>query len=259
MATPQDSASDLSGLLSDEDSRFLIHSSKEIRFILHAIQQESALVNVYFGSGIDSILTTILDVPEHGDVLILDYGPDESCNRRAQEAGRVVLQTWLEKVKIQFTVEGLEKVMFDGSPAFRAALPEKLSRMQRREFYRLVTPLTQPLICTIPLPEGAPRKKLEGTVVDISIGGVGILDHQQDVELVVGAAYPDCRLALPGRDPVIATIEIRSTMDLVLKNGVKGRRCGCSFVNVPGSVVAMIQRYIIETERERNARLSGMR
>ena len=54
------------------------------------------------------------------------------------------------------------------------------------------------------------------------------------------------------------TIVVRSVFESVTRTGVKSKRAGCEFVKLPGSMLTLIQRYIIKVERERKARESGL-
>ena len=41
-------------------------------------------------------------------------------------------------------------------------------------------------------------------------------------------------------------------------NSTVAKRAGCQFVDLPGQMLTLIQRYIIRVERERKARETGM-
>lgn len=57
---------------------------------------------------------------------------------------------------------------------------------------------------------------------------------------------------------VSATLRVRSVFDVATKSGNRYLRAGLEFVNLPGTRLTLIQRYITRIERERKARLSGM-
>ncbi len=258
MATPLDQSPDVRVLELDEDEPFLIWSVSEIRFLLGAMQQEGSLLNVRIGQSDATILTTVLNVPKASTYVILDYGPDEEANRRALSSEQLFVETWLDKVNIQFHLGRLEKISYLGRPAFRAEFPEKIKRLQRREYYRLATPVSRPVACKIPLVGKGMPGDLAVRVIDISLGGVCVSDRSHDVPLDVGDVFVDCRITLPEIDIVVLALEVRYLKELALKTGGKGRRSGCRFVNPPESTLALIQRYILETDSERRARLNGL-
>jgi c-di-GMP-binding flagellar brake protein YcgR len=57
---------------------------------------------------------------------------------------------------------------------------------------------------------------------------------------------------------VTATLRVRSIFEFSTRSGAKHKRAGCQFIDLPGPMLTLIQRYIIRIERERKARESGM-
>ncbi|MEO1766468.1 flagellar brake protein [Thiobacter aerophilum] len=236
-----------------EYARFLLRSRGEILQVLRGVAKGRELVTVYFDHGQRFFLSSLLAVEPGQDALFLDWGADEELNRRALGASRLVCVTAHERVKVQFTLDGLDQVQWNGRPAFRARLPKLLLKLQRREYYRLVCPLREPLFCHIPLKS----EPLEAQVVDISVGGVGLGNLAPNTPLLVGERYPGCSLTLPGEGALLTTLEVRSLQDLALRNGGLVKRAGCRFVDLPAAQQAMIQRYIIRIDRERIALAKG--
>ncbi|MDP1957543.1 MAG: PilZ domain-containing protein, partial [Rhodocyclaceae bacterium] len=143
----------------------------------------------------------------------------------------------------------------DGRPAFRAALPAEVLRIQRREYYRLTTPIARPLTCMVPIP--LPDGSLHGhkaNVFDISGGGLGISAPAESIPFGTDSVFPDCHLVLPEVGSVTGTLKVKSLFDITLRSGARTRRAGCEFVKLPGPMTTLIQRYIIKVERERKAR-----
>lgn len=236
-----------------EYARYLIRSPQEIAQVLRAVAKGRELVTVYFDHGQRFFISSILGVEPREGVLHLDWGADEETNRRALAATHLVCVTSQDKVKVQFALDGLERVEIGGQPAFRARLPRALLKLQRREYYRLVVPLRSPLTCLVPLAGGS----LDAQVSDISVGGVGLGNLPPGAGLVVGERYPGCRIDLPGEGTLLATLEVRSLQDVSLKSGGLVKRAGCRFLDIPPAQQAMIQRYIIRIDRERLALVKG--
>ena len=234
----------------DDFSRYLVESDKEIAFILRAVAQKGEGLTAYFNQGNDFILTTILDVDADNDTVILDYGANEIFDRKILGANRILFMTAQDKVRIQFTVNHIERINYEGDPAFKINLPESLIKLQRREYYRLATPIMKPLVCTFPLEEG---KSVDLAIADISIGGIGAINPPSTFKFEIGAKYQGCHFVLPEIGTIVAAMQIRNAFEITLKNGSRTMRAGCMFVNLPGTMESMIQRYIIKLERERRA------
>lgn len=234
----------------NDASKYLVESRNEVAYILRAIMQKGERVTAHFNQGEDMILTSIIEVDGDRNEATLDYGANEALNRKIIHAHKVIFITSLDKVRVQFTAPEVERVNFEGRPAFRITMPDSLIKLQRREYFRLTTPISKPLICTIPLEGGG---KVELAIADISIGGIGIINPPANFKFEPGASYQGCHFTVPDIGTIVATLQIRNAFEVTLKSGAHTWRAGCMFINLPGPMQSMIQRYIIKLERERRA------
>lgn len=240
-----------------EYSQFMLRTPKEVLVVLRGLLARIAQITVYFNEGKDMLLTTLAEVAD--DHIVLDYGPGSEMNRKALAAEKHFCVTTLDKVRVQFILRAFAKTEHGGRAAFRAALPDEILRLQRREFFRLATPIARPLKCLVPIPLAAGGLHLhEAHVFDISGGGVALSAPPAGIPFDIGMKFPNCRIELPEVGTVTATVEIRSLFEIVLRSGARVKRAGCEFVALPGPMLTLIQRYIIKVERERKARESGM-
>jgi c-di-GMP-binding flagellar brake protein YcgR len=240
-----------------EYSQFMLRTHAEILAVLRGLCERISQMTVFFNEGRDMLMTTLAAVAD--DHLVLDFGPSAEMNRKALEAGKHFCVTTLDKVRVQFILREFGKIEHEGRPAFRCALPDEVLRLQRREFYRLVTPIVHPLHChmPIPLPNGD-RLMHEANVFDISGGGMGIAAPPEGVPFAIDMAFAGFRVELPEVGAIAGTLRVRSLFDILLRSGARVRRAGCEFVDLPGPMMTLIQRYIIKVERERKARESGL-
>jgi flagellar brake protein len=187
---------------------------------------------------------------------VLDYGSDLEVSQRMLGADHLDCVSSKEMVRIQFVLDGVETLSFEGRDAFSSRLPVTLVRLQRREDFRLATPLANPIICEIPIPKGSgAHQSVNATLVDISGGGIGLINVPPDESaLKVGAEFPDVHFNLPKIGAVTATMRILYTYTVPLPSGKIQQRAGCQFVKLPGPMIKMIRRYIIQVERERKSR-----
>jgi len=241
----------------DEDlySKYTVHSKTEILLILNAMRASNTLVTAHFNHGKEFLLTSVVGVSADGNDLILDVGSNAEINKRVLQTDKLACNSSHGKVKIQFIINGVDPTKFEGRNAFLGNVPETLIRLQRRDFYRMSTPVASPLKCHIPLQESdGSTRFIVATVVDVSGGGLALVlpqeEHQFDTDMLLSA----CRIDLPKIGTVTATMRVRSNYDVTLASGKILKRSGCQFVKLPDSMASMIQRYIIQVERERKAR-----
>lgn len=233
-----------------EQARFQVSHPHSIERILREVMERKTVVSLQLEGASDFMLSSILEVaPEHG-LLWLDQGVDQDFNARLVEAGHVVCSTSHHQVHIQFSGAHLKSVTRRDAPSFQVDMPKSLLRLQRRDAYRLETSMVNPVKCEVNTGAGL----IDTVVIDISVGGVGILAYQGKGVLKPGETYHGCRLDLHGTGLFAVSLAVCSTFDVVLKNGKLTHRVGCRFIDLPASVETEIQRYINKVERERRSR-----
>lgn len=145
----------------------------------------------------------------------------------------------------------LRQCRHDGHPAFRIALPQRIVRMQRREFYRISTSVISPLKCKVRLDNGTDA---EITLLDLSVGGVALIDQHHAIDLEPGNIFPDCRIDLPGQGTLHTGLQVCNTFEVTLRSGLACKRSGCRFMDISESDRGMVQRYITQLEREQRSK-----
>lgn len=246
-------------LLSDsEDGQFSIRSKREILSILKGIAQEGSRAVLYYDEGNDFILTTLLKVNEHG--MWLDIGSIAASNQRILHSNKIIFIGSRHHVKVQFVVNRIENALLENCPVFYLPLPESLLRIQRREYFRLTTPASNPLSCIIPIsppisiiePDIATSKR-EVTIMDISGGGIALVCEAHDTDLHPGNIYADCKIPLPGVGTISATVKVKNSFEVTLRNGQISKRAGCEFIYLSGEAATLLQRYVtyLQTEAAR--------
>lgn len=238
---------------------FQVYSRREIVTLLRSIGERNQLVRMIINGGTESIVTSILRIDERNGLVIVDCAPNAPQNQRILQSDNISFETLLEHIRILFFVTKIDSCMFENLPAFSFAIPASLVRLQRREFYRVLTPIVNPVRCTIIVPheveEGSSTVVL--TLQNVSGGGIAVLDERKQVDNTIGRIYKDCRIDLPGGNLVIATLQIRNSQEITLASGKSIRRIGCLFVDLPKSMLSAVQRYITKLEREQNAKATG--
>lgn len=237
-----------------DTGKYMVYSRLEIVAILLRLQKTGSMITAYFGDDRDFILTSVLAVRPGKNELILDYGADEAANQRAPRAIKITFAAVLDRIKIQFAAASMKHVRFEARDAFSLSLPDELLRLQRREFFRIPTPLTRPLKCMVLLDGRAPRETKEVNVIDISCGGIAIIDSLQSPYFDTGTSHQGCSIDLPELGAVTTDLMVRNAFEVTLLNGAKHRHAGCEFIAMTEPERAKIQRYINRMERERKDR-----
>ena len=241
----------------DRLAPYRIHSAREIMSFLGEIRQQRQLMRMIFSEGREKVLTSMLDIDEEQELMYIDAAPNPAQDRRIMLTQQVGFETMLDRIRIQFTASGAQRCDHDGFPALRFAIPNSLVRMQRRQSYRVNVPFARPLRCVF-LPPGSDMRPLSVplpmNVLNISVGGIAVIDMEHFLDSRPGAIYPICQIAFPGY-PVTVALEIRHVQILTLSSGKVARHIGCRFIEMPSQVISLVQRYIMKLEREQNAKI----
>ncbi len=236
----------------ETDESLRVYARTEIFYILKKIMDRATVVSVQFNSGKESLLTTITRVSEPSNELFLEPGPDKEINERLLRARDVLLTSHEGQVKIKFTAENIDEAEYLGVRAFRTTLPEFLIRLQRRQFFRIPTSVVNPVFCCFRLDDG---QETTAVLVDISVGGVCLIDIHHTLDFKVGATYDSCYIDLPGHGTVDMGLQVRNVADTrKVIDGKVARRAGCRFVNLSRPGESAIQRYIMSLEMARDMR-----
>jgi c-di-GMP-binding flagellar brake protein YcgR len=235
-----------------------VDSPREIVAFLRQIAEKNQLIRMLVQGEADVCMTSILAVDLDNDSIILDRSISREQNQRIVAAHRVNCETTLDKIRILFNASGLRDTTFEGRPALCADIPATLIRLQRREYYRMPTPVSNPVHALIPMPAALGGGSHVFPLADISCGGIAILDNKLLLGNEIGQTFVGCRIELPEVGPVTTSLQVRNLLDMTLLNSKTNRRLGCEFVDISRGNMANVQRYITKLERERNARLAGL-
>lgn len=246
----------------EDVSPYQVHSRREILSLLRAMQERGQLVSMQSNGGAEAVVTSVLEVDEDEGTVIIDRAPSNLVNQRILESDNVSFETVLDNIRIMFFSDDVSECVYEDLPALCIPVPVTLIRLQRREHYRVPTPVVNPLRCTIRIPADEASGTAAATVIvtlkDISGGGIGIIDEKKQLDSTVGKVYKECRIDLPGTSPLVVDLQIRNSHELSLTSGKSIRKLGCMFVKPPLAMQAAVQRYITKLERERNARATGL-
>lgn len=244
---------------SQDLSRYRVYSRREIVNLLRTVGARNQLVRMQANNGADAVITSILEVDDSGDAVIIDRAQSALTNERILQSDEIAFETVLENIRILFFASHVDSCIHEGRPALSMAIPESLIRLQRREYYRVPAPVANPVRCAFAIP--GDTGQAGGTVIvplqNISAGGIAVVDEKKQIPATLGIIYEKCRIELPGG--VIETrLELMNIHDLKLTNGKTTRRLGFMFVDISNAALAAVQRYITKLEREQNARATGM-
>lgn len=218
--------------------------------ILEALRSVMAArqpISLRWNEGTEGVLTALLHADQDPGGLYFDCPVDVRANASLAASGSARLVAQVDGVRIELLVDGIEPALWEGRPALRSPLPERMLRLQRRESFR-----TSPsLHCQITLQDGEHVRVLEPRVADLSLGGLALTLERTVGEFRTETSLPNCRLPLGRAGAVVVSLEVRNVLETRAANGARQLRLGCRFVDMPTSTEHALARFIGELQRSR--------
>jgi c-di-GMP-binding flagellar brake protein YcgR len=235
------------------DDRYMVRNRHQIRHLLQAMIDQRSPVSVHPDGREQSFPSAILEVHEQG--VVLDASPQPAINRIAESASSLLCFGQVDKVIVRFQLHAHQRIDRDQHLAFRSSLPEEVHHLQRREFYRLETPVGDSPHCLLPDPAGSEPSRWR--VQDISAGGIALMLPSPQGLLALQARLRDCVLQIPDAPPINTSLVVCNLRQQKLANNVEMTRAGLRFDDLPRGADTLIQRYIFRIDRLRKARANG--
>jgi c-di-GMP-binding flagellar brake protein YcgR len=237
----------MNALHPDEDlERCTLSAPTDILFELRNLARQNERVTVSFDEGRRSFLTIVLDASEKE--LYFDIGGSDEINAAFLKSERAAFVGFAGGIRTQFLVTQARVVNFEGKPAFAAALPKSVLRVQRREAFRLQVPGAAPYRCRI--------RKSEETITlplyDISVGGVGFMVPTRP-KLLETERLQNCRIDLREGGLLSVTLEVRYVREVQSRLEKSLWHVGCEFIKLSPLNETLIQRFMARIEAERRA------
>jgi c-di-GMP-binding flagellar brake protein YcgR len=223
-----------------ELERYWLYSKFEIDALIARLCDERVPMTVYWGRDGEFAVTQIMKVDAVRNEVQFDLPSQPLQQSQLLDAVELVCVAFIESVKLQFTVEAPRRSSSGGFPTFVSALPDRVLRLQRREYYRVRTPENLSASCLVPY-SGDQAQYESLRVLDVSVGGLAMLAYPRHFDPSVVNVIDRCYLDLPG----VGTVTVRMRVAHVATSADgQSRRCGCEFVDLSPQARMMLQRYV---------------
>jgi c-di-GMP-binding flagellar brake protein YcgR len=220
--------------------RYWTYSKFEIDALVTRLRDDRVPMTVYWGRDGAFAVTQIMKVDAVRNEIHFDLPNQPQQQSQLLDADELVGVAFADHIKIQFTVGAPRRSSSGGFPTFQTSLPERVLRLQRREYYRVRTPETLSASCLVPYSgDNAQFESLR--VLDLSVGGMAMLAYPQHFDPGDPTVIYACYLDLPG----VGTVTVRMRVAHVDTSADgQTRRCGCEFVDLSPQARMMLQRYV---------------
>ncbi|NPT37067.1 flagellar brake protein [Paraburkholderia xenovorans] len=240
---------EIAGRAHDLDSNFAQHHPLQIAVCLRNLVAGQDFVTVEFGGR--QIVTQILEVDSRHARFVFDTCSMADDNSALPAARQLTFRSLPGGIRTEFTTQDATRIVFDGLPAFEAPFPPLLYYVQRREFFRVQTPVLDPYIASGAYADGGSfRLELQ----DLSLGGVALKTADERFgSLQSGTILRDVALQLGGFGTLRLDLKIVAPRQVSTAKGDRRFVIGCQFVATPGPAERTLQRVVTQLETRRQA------
>ncbi|MBE0510706.1 MAG: flagellar brake protein [Chromatiales bacterium] len=225
----------------EAQQQYLLHSPYEIETVLRDLARRAELISVYFDEGKGYILTTLLSVLRERRLLVLEPGADPVMNQTLLQAERVNCIARHQDISVRFSSGPVSQARYQGQSVLVVPIPDSLFRLQRREYYRVNTPLALPLICQL---QQADASLIRLPVADISAGGLALHDPTMGFEAEIGTLFKDSRLLIPDEVPLALDLRLCSVYMLGEEQHPPQLKLGFAYEKPAPETAGYLRRYV---------------
>lgn len=218
----------------------MLRSEAEIA-VLEALAVEGGTIVAQLGSNGLMFQSRLRFVDPDRQYIVVEPSADTSSNAALLAQPRVVFVAEPHEWRIEFIAAAPQQTVHGETTAIRLRFPEVISSHRRRMHDRAPVPHHSPVRCVI-YTEGV--ASFEGSILDISQGGVGMMQYDPNIPLEPGMVLKSCCIERPGSDAVTVDLEVRFTESVTLANGGLAQRAGCRFVNRSPAAMALIGEFV---------------
>lgn len=236
--------------VSEEDLRkYTLYSALEIGRILNGMKDERQMVRMRFAESQQEAVTAVLAVDAARKRFVVDALSDARQQSLAERSPRLFFEGRHNRIAISFTTGAARQVVFEGAPALEVGFPDQLTRLQRRESFRV---FVRDSVVEAPVK----GEVLTFSIRDVSQSGCCLVDPDKRLQDQVGQTLSGCTLALAGVQELEVALEVCRSYDVATPAGQQQRRVGCRFASLEAAKAALIQRFVMQVERK-NRELLG--
>jgi|GEM_PF-4627185 len=217
-------------------SNGLVRSKSVVLRVLNTMMTQGSPLSIRFLNTQCTLESSLIFVGEASNTLLLACPPEWQMILKAPP-DTVMVGCAFDDSKIEFQAGACAKVDLDGMPVVGMPIPEFFWRFQRRRDQR-----QRPHSLKIVLNMGV--LEAEAQIVNLSVGGVGLLHGERDLKLVPGESLRNCEITLPGVGRIPVNLVVQHSREAVDANGRPIASFGCKFVGLAEQTRQLIAHYL---------------
>jgi c-di-GMP-binding flagellar brake protein YcgR len=171
--------------------------------------------------------------------IIIEVSADEAANKALLARPRATFHAEPGGWHVEFAAADPKPTgAHEGAAGIRLRFPEIVAGHRRRESERTEAPPQQELRCLV---DAAGVMPFDGSIANVSRGGIGFLQYDPTISLEPGTVLKGCHIESPDADSIVVDMEVRYSQLATLADGRQVRNSGCRFVDLSAEDTARIE------------------
>ena len=217
----------------------MLRTPEEITRVLNSLVMRSEPIVCDLDGGKLQFRSRLRFVDPAQAYIIIELSPDAAANRALLARPRATFHAEPGGWRVEFAAANPKPTSaHEGAPGIRLRFPEIIAGHRRRENERVEAPPQCALRCVI---DEAGVMPFDGTMANVSKGGIGFLQYDSEISLEPGTVLKGCRIEGAGGDTIVVDMEVRYSTLVTLANGTQVQSSGCRFLDLSPEETARIE------------------
>ncbi len=217
----------------------MLHLPEEISRVLNSLAMRGEPIIADLAGGKQVFQSKLRFVDPARVYIIIELSPEDAANRALLARSRATFHAEPGGWRVEFAAADPQPTSpQEGAPGIRLRFPEVIAGHRRRADVRADASPLQELRCIID--EGG-LMPFDGTMANVSKGGIGFLQYDPAITLEPGTLLKGCRIESPSGESIVVDVEVRYSQIVTLANGRQVQSSGCRFLNLTAEETARIE------------------
>jgi c-di-GMP-binding flagellar brake protein YcgR len=218
----------------------MLRTPEEIARVLNSLVMRGEPVICDLGGGKLLFRSRLRFVDPGKAYIIVELCADEAANKTLLARPRATFHAEPGGWRVEFAAADPKQTSpHEGAPGIKLRFPEVVAGHRRRADERADAPLKKELRCVI---DEAGIMPFDGTMANVSKGGIGFLQYNPEISLEPGTVLKGCRIYSADGDSIVVDMEVRYSQLVDLPDGKQVESSGCCFLNLSPEDTARIEK-----------------
>ncbi|MDP1952761.1 MAG: flagellar brake protein [Betaproteobacteria bacterium] len=217
----------------------MLRTPEEITRVLNSLVMRGEPIVSDLGGGKLLFRSRLRFIDPARGYIIIELSADEAANKALLARARATFHAEPGGWRVEFAAGDPQPTSaHEGAPGIRLRFPELVAGHRRRENERAEAPPQKELRCVV---DEAGVMPFDGTMANVSKGGIGFLQYDPAISLEPGTVLKGCRIESPSGESIVVDMEVRYSQLETLADGRQVQSSGCRFVNLSPEDIARVE------------------